>query len=396
MARTLPAGVADAMRGVRAAVALTGPDDLPGLVTAVAPAVGAAEIVIYLADYPQTQLVPLTAGRGAELAIESTLAGRAYISQEVQHATEHPDRLWVPLVDGCERLGVLEFVSPEAVNDEVEAACTEVAAHVAQLVKNRRPYGDTAERARRRMPMHIAAEIVWGLLPPLTFATGDVDITAILEPCYDVGGDVFDYALNGDLLSFALFDTCGHGIAASTLAALTINAYRNARRSGLDLVDTAAAIDVWLRRRHPAKFATAILAELDHTTGTLRTINAGHPGAQVLREGRAVKELPGPTALPLGLHHMSGRGPGVHEEALQSGDRVLAYTDGVIDARNADGERFGLGRLLDLVQRALNDELPAPESMRRLVRAVVEHQFDELQDDATAVLVQWRPAQAGR
>jgi serine phosphatase RsbU (regulator of sigma subunit) len=291
---------------------------------------------------------------------------------------------------------VLEFVSPAVVNDEVESACTEVAAHVAQLVKNRRPYGDTIERARRGMPMHIAAEIVWGLLPPLAFATDDVVITAILEPCYDVGGDVFDYALNGDLLSFALFDTCGHGITASTLAALTVNAYRNARRSGLDLIDTAAAIDTWLRQRHPNKFATAILAELDHTTGILRTVNAGHPGAQVLREGKAVKELPGPTALPLGLHHMSGRRPGVHEEALQSGDRVLAYTDGVTDAFNAAGERFGLGRLLDLVQRALNDELPAPESMRRLVRAVVEHQFRGLQDDATAVLVQWRPAQAGR
>jgi hypothetical protein len=76
MAQTSPAGIADAMRRLRAAVALTGPDDVPTLVTAVAPAVRAAEIVIYLADYPQTRLVPLAAGAGAELPIETTLAGR--------------------------------------------------------------------------------------------------------------------------------------------------------------------------------------------------------------------------------------------------------------------------------------------------------------------------------
>jgi hypothetical protein len=391
MSQTLPVGVTGVIRSLRMAAAVAGPEELPGLLRRAAAAVGAVDIVVYLADYPQVQLVPLPSGSGAGLSIDATLAGRAYTSLEVQHAPEHPDRLWVPLVDGCERLGVVEFRSPAAVNDEVEAACGEVAGYIAQLVKNRRPYGDAVERARRRMPMHIAAEIVWGLLPPLTFATNDVVITAILEPCYDVGGDVFDYALNGDVLSFALFDTCGHGINASTLAALTINAYRNARRSGLDLVDTAGAIDTWLRRQHPTMFATAVLAELDHTTGILRTINAGHPGAQLLRGGKAVKELPGPTALPLGLQHMSPRRPAVHEEHLQPGDRLLAYTDGVTDAYNDAGERFGLGRLLDFVHRALNDELPAPESMRRLVRAVVEHQFEELQDDATAVLVQWQP-----
>jgi hypothetical protein len=48
--------------------------------------------------------------------------------------------------------------------------------------------------------------------------------------------------------------------------------------------------------------------------------------------------------------------------------------------------------LLDLVQRALNDELPAPETMRRLVHSVLDHHGEALQDDATAVLVEWRPA----
>ncbi|MEV0213752.1 PP2C family protein-serine/threonine phosphatase [Micromonospora sp. NPDC050695] len=383
----------DAVRSLQLNAPRGGPDDLSLLVTGAAAAINATEIVVYLADYTQTLLVPLL-GAGLvrhELSIETTLAGRAFTTLDVQRAPDNPDRIWVPLLLGCERMGVLEVVTPVAGDRAMEGPAWEVAVTVAQLLVNRRPYGDVVERMRRRLPMQVAAEIVWGLLPPLTFATDDMVVTAILEPCYDVGGDIFDYALNGDVLSVGLFDTCGHGIKASTLASLVVSAYRNARRCGLDLVDTAISIDRWVRSEHPNLFATALLAELDRTTGRLQMINAGHPGAMLLRDGKAIRELPGPTALPLGLGHLSGRRPEVHVEDLHPGDRILAYTDGITDARSAGGERFGLDRLVDFVNRALNDGLPSPETMRRLVRAVVSYQDDELDDDATAVFLEWQP-----
>ncbi|MBM0274595.1 serine/threonine-protein phosphatase [Micromonospora sp. STR1s_6] len=370
-----------------------GPDELSQLVSRAAPAINASEIVIYLADYTQSLLVPLlNAGLTRdELPIETTLAGRAFTTLDIQRAPDNPDRMWVPLLLGCERMGVLEIVSPTAAGPAMDGPAWEVAVNVAQILVNRRLYGDVVERLRRRLPMQVAAEIVWGLLPPLTFATDDLVVTAILEPCYDVGGDIFDYALNDDVLSVGLFDTCGHGIKASTLASLVVSAYRNARRCGLDLVDTATSIDRWVRSEHPNFFATALLIELNRRTGQLRMINAGHPGAMLLRGGKAVRELPGPTALPLGLGHLSPRRPRAHVEDLHPGDRILAYTDGITDARSPDGEQFGLDRLVDFVNRALNDRLPSPETMRRLVRAVVGYQDDQLEDDATALFVEWRP-----
>ncbi|WP_326560739.1 PP2C family protein-serine/threonine phosphatase [Micromonospora sp. NBC_01796] len=383
----------NAVRWLQLTAPRGGPDDLSDLISRAAPAIGATEIVVYLADYQQTQLVPML-GNGLHrdvLSIEATLAGRAFSGVDVQVTVDGGNRMWVPLLVGCERMGVLEIVCPATEDPGMEDAARELSVSVAQLLVNRRPYGDVVERMRRRLPMQVAAEIVWGLLPPLTFATDDMMVTAILEPCYDVGGDVFDYALNDNVLSVGLFDTCGHGIKASTLASLVVNVYRNARRCGLDLVDTALSIDKWIRSEHPNLFSTALLAELDRDTGRLRMINAGHPGALLLRDGHAIRELPGPTALPLGLGHMSPRRPEVHEEDLHPGDRVLAYTDGVTDAVSAEGERFGVDRLVDFVNRALNDELPTPETMRRLVRAVVTHQKDELQDDATAVFLEWRP-----
>jgi serine phosphatase RsbU (regulator of sigma subunit) len=146
-----------------------------------------------------------------------------------------------------------------------------------------------------------------------------------------------------------------------------------------------------VRSEHPNFFATGLLLELDRRTGRLSAINAGHPGAMLLRDGKAIRELPGPTALPLGLGHLTPHRPEVHVEDLHPGDRILAYTDGITDARSADGEHFGLDRLVDFVNRALNDGLPSPETMRRLVRAVVGYQDDQLQDDATALFVEWRP-----
>jgi hypothetical protein len=79
------------------------------------------------------------------------------------------------------------------------------------------------------------------------------------------------------------------------------------------------------------------------------------------------------------------------QETLQPGDQVLFYTDGMTEARTVDGEFFGVERLVGFVTRALADHLPAPETMRRLVHAILVHQHEQLQDDATALLVHWHP-----
>jgi serine phosphatase RsbU (regulator of sigma subunit) len=69
----------------------------------------------------------------------------------------------------------------------------------------------------------------------------------------------------------------------------------------------------------------------------------------------------------------------------------VLYSDGVIEARHGvSGERFGVDRLVEFIARAEAAGEPVPETMRRLGHAVVKHQGDELQDDATQVLVEWR------
>jgi serine phosphatase RsbU (regulator of sigma subunit) len=216
-------------------------------------------------------------------------------------------------------------------------------------------------------------------------------ISGVLEPCYDVGGDAFDYAVNGDIAHLALFDAVGHGSAggmrAVMLASLALAAYRSARRAGLDLIGTYHHIDQAVRDHDRRGLITAVLAELDQRTGLLRVISAGHPSGIVIRNGKAVTVLPTPTALPVSLG--DNRPPVVVEESLEPGDHVLLYTDGIIEARSTAGDEFGIDRLVDFAVKAIADQLPLPETARRLVHAILAHQDDCLQDDATVLIAQW-------
>jgi serine phosphatase RsbU (regulator of sigma subunit) len=86
---------------------------------------------------------------------------------------------------------------------------------------------------------------------------------------------------------------------------------------------------------------------------------------------------------------------GIAEEHLHPGDRLLLYTDGVTEARDPDGVMFGTDRLVDFVTRASAEDIPTPETMRRLVAAIQNHQQQPLHDDATVVFLEWMPPVAG-
>jgi serine phosphatase RsbU (regulator of sigma subunit) len=135
-----------------------------------------------------------------------------------------------------------------------------------------------------------------------------------------------------------------------------------------------------------SQFATAVLPRLDIGTGRLRWINAGHPEPLILRGSSLVRPPRCPPARPLGLQE--GR-PACCETRLEPGDRLLLYTDGITEARSPDEEFFGKQRLADFIRAAVAAGQPAPEMVRRLMRHVLDHQADQLQDDASIVVLEW-------
>jgi hypothetical protein len=385
---------------------LLAPHDLPAHVARHAGAIGLHDALLYLVDLQQQVLVPflpsLTPNHveaPSVLGVDSTLAGRAFQHVEVL-SQEHPTgelRIWVPLLDGAERLGVLAGSIDRSESFEPGSPGGDrlrfFAGLVAELVMTKTTYGDTVVRLRRTAPMSLAAEIQWSLLPPLTFANADVSVAAALEPAYEVAGDSVDYAVDVGSAKFAVFDGMGHELKSAQLVSLVVAAYRNARRARETLARTARHIDEAVTTVFGGEgFVTGLLVELDTTTGLLTWISAGHPPPLLLRHGRLVRTLELEPELPFGVA-LGGNPSELHigTEQLEPGDYVLLYTDGVIEARSPDGELFGVERLTDLMIRNLAAGMPASETMRRAIIALLKHQGGELADDATMLLAQWQP-----
>ncbi len=362
-------------------------------------------LTAYLVDPEQRRLVPVLppGERRAPLEVASTLAGRAFRHVETLPAEAGGPRLWVPLLDGAERLGVLEVLvdRPDDLYDPaLREQCRWIAAVAGHVVVSTTAYGDALDALRRSRPRTSAAELIWKLLPPLTASTREVEVAGLLEPAYAVGGDAFDYALSEDTATVSIFDAAGHSLLSGMVAAAALAAHRAARRAGAGLYEQARAIDdtVGDLFGKTSCFVTGALLELDTVTGRLRYLTAGHPAPLLIRDGRVVKVLDGAhrplfgilaarnlpvrVAAPATVH--------IGEEFLQRDDCLLLYTDGLVEARDRDGECFGEDRLTDLVRRAAAAGQPTPETLRRLMHAVLDHQAGGvLQDDATAVLVRW-------
>ena len=388
----------ETLRSLRHASHLMAPDDLAATVAAHARRMGVRETVVYLADYEQITLLPLP-GRGVprrqDLPIEGTLAGRAFRRFEVNSTiVGNGQRLWMPLLDGVERLGVVELVLPEAPTDHRLDELRALVSLVAELAVVNDAYSDVYSRLRRRKTLSLAAEMQWELLPPMSFGTERVVISGGLEPAYEIGGDSFDYAINGSLVDLLIIDSVGHGLPAAVLASVAISAYRHARRNSLGMPDMAVDINAAIATHIGAsQFATAVLAQLDIATGRLRWINAGHPEPLIVRGLSLVRPPSCPPSRPLGLQE---RKPPCCETRLEPGDRLVLYTDGITEARSPNGEFFGEQRLADFIATAVAAGDPAPEMVRRLMRRLLSHQADQLQDDATIVVLEWRTGEEHR
>jgi serine phosphatase RsbU (regulator of sigma subunit) len=130
------------------------------------------------------------------------------------------------------------------------------------------------------------------------------------------------------------------------------------------------------------------LARLDLRNGHLAWTNAGHPLPLLVRGGRVVRHLDCRPSLPWGLG-----GPLVEEAQLElePGDTVVFYSDGVVDGRAADDSPFGIDRFVDLVEEAFTARAVPDLVLRHAIQEVSDFQSNHLQDDATIVLLEWRP-----
>ena len=368
-------------------------DAVPSVVReALAPA-GVAHAVLYLIDYNGTYLRPApgspsTNGEPAKARDLEGAAGACFREQRLIDDAER-GRVWVPVAERANALGVLEVVFDREPDDTARELCRDAGLLLGHCLVTARKYTDVYELLRRRRDMNLAAEMHWDLLPATCYSGPSVTVAAALEPAYEVGGDAFDYCLNAGILDFTIMDAMGHGLRAALLSVQAVTAYRFARRRQQSVEEICATVDRALRRQFGGRrFVTALFCKLDVETGKLRWVNAGHVSPLLVRDGRAEElDRTGP-ACPLGIDLLDETEDS--EVSLRPGDRLLLYSDGVVEARDPRGASFELQRLVELVEKAPAD-VEAEELSQRLIHEVMRHSGGPLRDDATVLVVEQRP-----
>jgi serine phosphatase RsbU (regulator of sigma subunit) len=359
--------------------------------------------VVYLADFSRQSLFPLTADLAPE-GVAGTLAGRVFTGGDaVTSVRDGHVRVWVPVMEQTARIGVLALSFPSSADGRAGSGADSadldpedlrqaesLGVFAGLVIASMTRMSDTPWVRRQGRSMSLPASMQWDLLPSWALAVPGARVAGMLEPAYDVAGDVFDYAVNDGILHFAVIDGMGHGIGATLLAGLAVGAYRHARRGGAAIEEIHVAMDEALAGGfEDLSFATGIIGRLALDTGWVTWSCAGHPRPLLLRDRKVVAELDGDFTVPFGL----GTGAAaVNSMALEPGDALLLYTDGVTDGRVGSDELFGEDRLTDLLEREAASETPPEEMLRRLVRAVLDYQGGELRDDATLLLLQWTGA----
>ena len=378
-----------AVRALYSAAEASPPSSLSVLLDVLCDCVAADSGRLFVVDYGLRSLreVSPVGPVGEPVPVDGTVAGHALVGGAIVATGTHPTVVRVPLVDGTERIGLIELTFDVWIDEWTDVLLL-MARTLVLLFKTKARYTDEWVRARRAIPLSAAAEVQWDMLPPLAASAPDVAVAGILEPAYKIGGDSFDYALNGSKLDFAIVDAVGHGMSAVLMAAAAINGLRNVRRESGGLTAAYSQVDDLLVTHFGHSFfVTGQFGSLDVATGQLRWINAGHVLPLLVRNGTFAGELACAPSKPMGLR---GNVVEIAEQTLQSGDRVLFYSDGITESRSADGEFFGTDRLADYLVRSTLDRVSVEETVRRLTSNILAFTGGVLNDDATMFLVEYR------
>ncbi|HEY3787917.1 MAG TPA: PP2C family protein-serine/threonine phosphatase [Urbifossiella sp.] len=212
--------------------------------------------------------------------------------------------------------------------------------------------------------LRTVADIQKALLPTGVPKVAGLDVAVHLQPAKRAGGDYYDFfELPGGKLGVLIADASGHGAPAAVLMAMThsiTHTLPHPVRPG----ELLTHLNAHLARRYTrptGSFVTAFYAVFDPAAGVLTYASAGHTPPRLRRKAGCQAVLNRAQRLPLGI-----KPDEVYPEqsiALQPGDRVVLFTDGVIEAVNTDGDVFGTTR----IDEALVEVIPTAQELLRSI-----------------------------
>ena len=249
-------------------------------------------------------------------------------------------------------------------------------------------------RARRAKEMAMAADIQENAIPrvfPPFPAEKRVDLYANMRPAREVGGDFYDFYLTGPgRVTFLVADVSDKGVPAALFMMRAKTILKNLAQTGRPLADVITEANDALCEGNVANmFVTAWVGEIDLKSGIVTYVNAGHnPPVRLRAADGSASFLRSRQGLVLGaMPDVKYRAATL---ALEPGDALYLYTDGVTEQADPRGELFGEERLRAFLEGG--DFLSHPETCTGAVLAGVEAHASgaEQSDDRTQLLIRWR------
>jgi phosphoserine phosphatase RsbU/P len=250
---------------------------------------------------------------------------------------------------------------------------------------------ELADRVVMKRDLEIAKDIQAWLLPGAPLQIPGYQIAYATRPANTVAGDYYDVILrpgrelSEDRILFAVADVAGKSIPAAMLMATFQASLRTLSTSGVALAELVAGVNHYAcsNSMGGVRFTTAFFAELDPATGDVAYVNAGH-NVPILRKKSGLVERLEAGGIPIGIFAESPYQVGTTR--LESGDWLVVFTDGVVEAVNRKDEEYGEPELIRLVDRG-SGSAPA-ELLRSLLAELDRHVGNTPQhDDITCLLL---------
>jgi phosphoserine phosphatase RsbU/P len=226
----------------------------------------------------------------------------------------------------------------------------------------------SASRERLNRELEIAREVQRRFFPQKQPAVAGLDYAGLCRPAQSVGGDYYDFrTLTGGRLGVTIGDVAGKGAPAALLMASLQASLRTQAIAGgtADLARVLENVNTLSREIATAsRFSTLFYARYDPSTRRLAYVNAGHNPPMLIRAGKSRMLETGGLAIGLSRNAKYFE----RELALEPGDVLVAYTDGVTEAMNADRDDFGETRLEQTVNACV--DRPASVILNQIVVAV--------------------------
>lgn len=252
-----------------------------------------------------------------------------------------------PLLDSEGSHGMIVLSArqrPRPFGEEDMELLAALASAAALRIRNIELAEETAQRRLLDKELDLARDIQMGMLPKAFPTTREVEIAATLRPARTVGGDLYDVVEVGPHVWFIVGDVSGKGVGAALFMAVTKTLFRAIAPGVASVGDALTRLNRELARDNDrAMFVTAFAARLDRASGTLEYVNAGHNLTYRIQAAGGAGTLPGPVDPALGA--VEGHEYRTSVVTLDPGDALVAYTDGVVEARNAAGAELSLSGL---------------------------------------------------